>query len=68
MPFEPDKPVTVVARGESFMLLPFVLKDTPFQIAGYPDIERPAAAGHDVCVVAVLAHESHRTLKGQNGL
>ncbi len=62
MLLEPDEAVTVVTRSESFMLLPLVLEDAPWQITGHSDVERPATASHDVCEIAALVHVAHRTL------
>ena len=38
------------------MLLPFVLENTLEEITGYPNVERMAAAGHDVRAIGVLVH------------
>jgi hypothetical protein len=38
------------------MLLPFVLVNALEEIARYPNVERMAAAGHDVCAIGVLVH------------
>jgi hypothetical protein len=48
---KPDETIAIVARGEPFMLFPFVLKDAFVEVARHSDIERVAAAGHDVSEV-----------------
>ena len=56
VPFVPHQTVAVVACGEAFVLLPFVLKDAAEEIPGDSDVERVAAAGHDVCAIAAFVH------------
>jgi hypothetical protein len=56
MALEPDQAIAVVASGEPFMLLPFVLENTLEEVARYSNIEGVAAAGHDVRAVGVLVH------------
>jgi hypothetical protein len=54
MALKPDETIAVIARCEAFVLFPFVLEDSPKQVAGHPDVKRPAAAGHDVDKVTAL--------------
>jgi len=56
MSLKPDESITVVARSESFVFLPFVLKNALEQISGDADVERPATARHDVSEIAALVH------------
>jgi hypothetical protein len=49
------------------MLLPFVLENTLEEIARYPDVERMAAAGHDVRAIGALVHWLIVRLKGDLG-
>src|SRR5713101_5827969 len=54
-----DQADGVVAAGESFAFLGFVLEDTSVEIVGHADVERAAGAAlHHVHVVAMFtAHE-----------
>jgi hypothetical protein len=54
--FKPYEPVAVVLRRETFMLFPLMLEDALAQIAGDADIERMAAAGHNVSRIFALTH------------
>jgi hypothetical protein len=56
---KPDEAVTVVALRKTIMLAPFVLEDALLQVAGHADVERMAAACHDVSEVALRGHCSH---------
>ena len=54
---EPNEAIAVIARGETLVLLPFVLEDTLEEIACNSDVEGMAAAGHDVRAIGALVHE-----------
>ena len=56
--FPVEQTANVVAIGETFKVMEFVLKHPTMQIAADPDIERPRDAAHDVYAVvfAVLGH------------
>ncbi len=58
---EPDESIAVVLLCEAVVFPPFVLEDALFQIAGDANVERVAAAGHDVGEIDVLRHGVHVT-------
>src|ERR1017187_7002428 len=60
--FEPHESIAVVLRGEAVVLFPFMLKHTFVKVAGDTDVERVAAARHDVCEIAVFVHRCHPNL------
>ena len=61
MSLEPDESIAVVLRGETFVLLPFVLKHTFEKVAADAGVERMAAARHDVGGIVAFVHRWHRT-------
>ena len=60
MSFEPHESIAVVLCREAVVLLPFVLKHTLEKLACDTDVERMAAARHDVCEIAAFVHLWHR--------
>ena len=57
---EPHEPIAVVFRREAFALFPFVLKHTFVKVSSDADVERVAAACHDVCEIAIPIHRWNR--------
>jgi hypothetical protein len=62
-----DQADSVIAAGESFAFLGFVLEDTPVEVVGHADVERAAGAAlHHVHVgVIFAAHERSNKLSSR---
>ncbi len=57
--FEVEQADYIVAIGEAFMMMEFMLENALVQVTTYADVQRARQASHDVgTVVAAVAHWS----------